>query len=65
MGKGLATEAAAAVLKYGREELNLERIVATVFPETVGSVKVLEKLGLSLQGKAWLGVADEDLLLYS
>ncbi len=47
-GKGIATEASKAVLKYGFETLNLERIIGIAFPENIPSCKVLEKIGLSL-----------------
>jgi RimJ/RimL family protein N-acetyltransferase len=46
-GKGLATEAAGASLRYGFEELELERIVAVVDPQNVASQRVLEKLGMT------------------
>lgn len=45
-GRGLATEAARASLRYGFEELKLDVIVAVVNPENAASRRVLEKLGL-------------------
>lgn len=45
-GQGLATEAAQAVLAYGFEELDLQRIVAVAHPENRASLRVLEKLGM-------------------
>jgi ribosomal-protein-alanine N-acetyltransferase len=45
-GKGLATEAAAATMKYGFEQLSLPRIVAVAWPENMASHRVLEKLGM-------------------
>ncbi len=45
-GKGIATEAAKACLRYGFEELQLEQIVAVAFPENIASRKVMEKLGM-------------------
>lgn len=45
-GRGLATEAAARFLKYGFEELELEKIVALAREENIASRKVMEKLGL-------------------
>ena len=45
-GGGFATEAARACLRYGFEELKLERIVAVVNPRNVASQRVLEKLGM-------------------
>ena len=43
-GKGIATETSKEIIKYGFENLNLERIVAIVMPENTASYRVLEKL---------------------
>ncbi len=45
-GKGIATEAAKPMIKYGFEHLNLEKIIGIAMHENVASCKVLEKLGL-------------------
>lgn len=45
-GKGIATEAAKANLRYGFEEIKLDRIVAVTHPENEVSKKVLKKLGM-------------------
>lgn len=45
-GMGLATEAAGATLRYGFDELGLDRIVAVVHPENVASQWVIQKIGL-------------------
>jgi ribosomal-protein-alanine N-acetyltransferase len=45
-GQGYATEAAAALLKYGFEALQLHRIIATCQPENPASYRVMEKLGM-------------------
>ena len=45
-GRGIATEAASASLKYGFDELGLDRIVAVVHPENVVSQRVIQKIGL-------------------
>ena len=45
-GKGYATEAAAAWLRYGFEQAKLARIVAVAAPENRGSWRVMEKLGM-------------------
>jgi RimJ/RimL family protein N-acetyltransferase len=47
-GMGLATEAGAAFAKFGWDELQLSRIVATVQVENGASVHILEKLGFEL-----------------
>ncbi|MFB9864065.1 GNAT family N-acetyltransferase [Rufibacter immobilis] len=44
--KGYVTEAAAAMLHYGFEELHLHRIWADCDPRNVGSYRVMEKLGM-------------------
>jgi RimJ/RimL family protein N-acetyltransferase len=45
-GLGIATEAAEASLRFGFEQLNLERIVAVAYPQNRGSWRVMEKLGM-------------------
>lgn len=49
-GRGLATEAARAVIAWGRDELGLSRIEATVMVGNVRSARVLEKLGFQQEG---------------
>jgi RimJ/RimL family protein N-acetyltransferase len=50
-GKGFATEAAYACLKYGFEKLRLERIVGRALPANTASVSVLEKCGMHYIGE--------------
>jgi RimJ/RimL family protein N-acetyltransferase len=45
-GRGLATEAGAAGLRFGFEGLGLDRIVSVYEPENVKSGRVMERLGL-------------------
>src|ERR1700691_4956998 len=45
-GNGYATEAAQAMLKYGFETLELQRIFASYVPRNVASGKVLQKIGM-------------------
>ncbi len=45
-GKGYATEAAAACIKYGFKKLHLPRIVGRAMPDNTASLKVLEKCGM-------------------
>jgi len=40
-GKGIATEACSAILKFGFEELDLHKIYATHYPENIASGKVM------------------------
>jgi ribosomal-protein-alanine N-acetyltransferase len=49
-GRGYATEAAAAVLAFGLAEAGLHRIMATTDPANLGSVRVLEKIGMHREG---------------
>lgn len=51
-GRGYATEAAAASVRYGFGTLNLPRIVAVVAPPNTASSHVLEKIGLKYQHPA-------------
>jgi RimJ/RimL family protein N-acetyltransferase len=50
-GKGYATEAAQAMVNLGFSEFNLHRISAWCLADNVGSVRVLEKVGMKLEGK--------------
>lgn len=52
-GMGLASEAAMASLRYGFEDLGLDRIVAVVHPENIASRRVIEKIGLKYVKDAW------------
>ena len=45
-GRGVATEAATAAVRYGFEVLGLPHIVAVVRPENLPSQKVLAKIGM-------------------
>jgi ribosomal-protein-alanine N-acetyltransferase len=45
--KGLASEAARACLRYGFEELKLERIYALADPANTGSHRVMERVGMT------------------
>jgi [ribosomal protein S5]-alanine N-acetyltransferase len=49
-GRGLAPEAAAAVIRYGFSVLKLHRIEAGVLPDNAASVRVLQKLGFVEEG---------------
>jgi RimJ/RimL family protein N-acetyltransferase len=49
-GQGYATEAAAALLQFGLTGGGLHRVTATCDPENTGSVRVLEKIGMSREG---------------
>lgn len=49
--RGLATEAAHAVLKHGFETLGFQRIVATVQSPNLASIRVMEKLGMQPESR--------------
>lgn len=48
--KGYATEVAQRLIKFGFENLNLHRIEAGVATNNQGSIRVLEKAGMSREG---------------
>lgn len=47
-GQGLATESARCVLQYAFDTLGLQQIMSTVDKPNTESIRVLEKLGMSL-----------------
>jgi ribosomal-protein-alanine N-acetyltransferase len=50
-GKGYATEVAKRLLAFGFKELALHRIFATCDTDNVASARVLEKVGMQLEGR--------------
>jgi len=48
--KGIITEAVKEILRFGFEEMKLNRVQAITFPENVASTRVLEKLGFQNEG---------------
>lgn len=63
--KGYAIESARAVKEYARDTIGLKRIVAIVDPRNAGSIRVLEKLGMSFEKMVKLAADDIDLKLFS
>ncbi|MFA5120662.1 GNAT family N-acetyltransferase [Zavarzinia sp.] len=49
-GHGIATEAAACLIRHGFETLGLLRVAAVTAPDNFASQRVLEKLGLQYMG---------------
>jgi [ribosomal protein S5]-alanine N-acetyltransferase len=50
-GKGYATEAVAALVKWVRENGPVKRIVAETYPHLAASIAVMEKCGMSFLGE--------------
>jgi len=50
-GRGFATEAAVEAVRFGFEDLGLNRIYASVFANNPASARVLEKAGLTYEGR--------------
>lgn len=67
-GRGLATEAARAMLAFGFGELGLHRVWAGCDPDNAGSVRVLEKIGMRREGHlredTWIRDEWRDTLVY-
>jgi ribosomal-protein-alanine N-acetyltransferase len=53
-GKGIATEAAKASLRYGFEELKAEQIMALAAPTNFASQRVMLKVGMKYEKNAFL-----------
>lgn len=64
-GKGYASEAAAAMMAFGKSAFGLERIVAVVSKENYDSIKVLEKIGLQFERMIQLYEGDEEIKLFT
>lgn len=61
--QGIATEATKASLRYGFEEVGLDRIVAITLPEHLASRRVMEKAGLKYEKDAHF--YDLDVVYYA
>jgi RimJ/RimL family protein N-acetyltransferase len=64
-GSGFAFEAAAAVMRLGRETLGLQRIVAITTPDNDASIKVLRRLGLQFERMIRVPGQDRDSRLFT
>jgi len=49
-GNGYATEAVKSMVEFGFKELGVHRIYADCHPDNVRSIRVLEKVGMTLEG---------------
>lgn len=61
-GQGFAQEAASAVIKFTRETLQLDTLLAIVTPNNRSSIRLLEKLGFKFEKEIIQN--DETLLLF-
>ena len=50
-GRGLATEGAAELLRLCFDELGLRRVTAGAFADNAASVRVMEKIGMTIEGR--------------
>lgn len=64
-GKGLASEAANAVVEYARDPLGIEVLTAIVSPENAASVRLIEKLGLEFERMITMPDETDSICLYS
>ena len=51
-GKGLATEGARRLLRYAFEEMDRPHVISLIHPDNTPSIRVAERLGEKLEGKA-------------
>lgn len=47
--KGYTTEATNELVSFGFKELKLHRVTALISPENIGSIKVVEKIGMKYE----------------
>jgi len=63
--KGYAVESALAVKQFARDVVGLKRIVGITNPDNVGSIRVLEKIGMKFEKMVKLSEDDIELKLFS
>lgn len=63
--QGYAYEAAAATMAYGKDVINLQRIVAITSPDNEASGRLLEKLGMRFEKVIRLSEGAEEVKLFS
>lgn len=61
-GKGFATEAGSAALKYAFEELGRDHVISLIHPENEASIRVAQRLGQELEGRTEL--LEREVLIY-
>jgi RimJ/RimL family protein N-acetyltransferase len=63
--RGYAYEAAAAVMSYASSTLGLSRVLAITNRDNVGSIKVLEKIGLKFERPIKLSADAPEIMLFA
>lgn len=63
--QGYAAESAAAIVRYAFDRLELRRLVGIANPDNIGSIKVLEKIGLRYEGMIKLNDDSKEICLYA
>lgn len=63
--KGYALESAQAVTNHAKEVMGLKRVVAIVDPANAGSIRLLEKIGMTFEKMVKISEDDIDLKLFS
>jgi len=63
--KGYAFESVNSVIDHAKEVMGLKRVVAIVDPANAGSIRVLEKIGMTFEKMVKLSEDDIDLKLFS
>jgi ribosomal-protein-alanine N-acetyltransferase len=61
-GRGIGTEAARVCVDFARDDLKINKLVALIVPENMGSIRIAEKLGMS-KGPL-IHIFDTDALQY-
>ena len=64
-GQGFAYEAAAAIMRYGCDELKSPRIIAATNPNNATSIKLLEKLGLRIERVIFDAASNSEMKLFN
>jgi RimJ/RimL family protein N-acetyltransferase len=64
-GRGLASEAARAVLRHGERKFGLRRVIAVVAEGNQASIRVLEKIGLRYERMYPMYPGQPEVRLYS
>lgn len=62
---GYGYEAASTIIRYGKDTLGLERILAITSPDNYNSQKLLRKIGLTFERLIQLSADEEPVRLYA